>query len=94
MRMFVCRASIVFCLGTLGWLGSASEAAAQYRRPQTEAVGEQYHIELTYGWWDASPSLVVNSESLNILGSDVDLIQDLGIEQKKLGKINVVLRPG
>ena len=93
-RMFVCRASIVFCLGALGWLGSSTEASAQYQRPQTEAVGEQYHIELTYGWWDASPSLIVNSESLNILGSDVDLIKDLGIKQKKLGKINVVLRPG
>ena len=88
------RMSVLFYLVALGWLGSASVASAQYQRPQTESVGEQYHIELTYGWWDASPSLIVNSESLNILGSDVDLIQDLGIEQKKLGKINVVLRPG
>jgi hypothetical protein len=94
MRMSVCRASVMFCLGALGWLGSVTAAAAQYQRPQTDSVGEQYHIEFAYGWWDATPSLIVNSESLDILGSDVDLIEDLGIEQKKLGKINVVLRPG
>ena len=94
MRMSACRLSVWFGLAALVCLGSASEARAQYRRPQTEPVGEQYRIELAYGWWDPSPTLIVNSESLDILGSDVDLIQDLGIEQKKLGKINVVLRPG
>lgn len=94
MQMSVCRVSVMFCLGALALLGPASNAAAQYRPPQTDAVGEQYHIEFAYGWWNASPSLIVNSESLEILGTDVDLIKDLGIEQKKLGKINLVLRPG
>lgn len=93
MRMSVCRVFVMFGLGALGWLGSASNAAAQYQRPSPESIGEEYHIEFAYGWWNASPSLIVNSESLEIVGTDVDLVQDLGIEQKKLGKMNLVLRP-
>lgn len=94
MRMSVCRVSAMFCLGALALLGPAADASAQYRRPASGAVGEEYHIEAAYGWWNAKPSLIVNSESLDILGTDVDLVGDLGIEQKKLGKFNLVLRPG
>ena len=69
-------------------------ATAQFRPVAAEAaVGEKYHIEAAYGWWDAQPELIVNSESLGILGTDVDLISDLGIEKHRLGKFNLVLRP-
>src|SRR5688572_14609828 len=94
MRMSVCRVSVMFCLGVLALLGSVADASAQYRGPAPAAVGEDYHIEASYGWWDASPSLIVNSESLEILGTDVNLIEDLGIEQRRLGKFNLILRPG
>ena len=40
-----------------------------------------------------TPDLFVNSESLDILGSDIDLINDLGIEQHQLGKFDLVLKP-
>jgi hypothetical protein len=94
MRMSVCRVSVMFCLGVLALLGTVADASAQYRGPAPAAVGEEYHIEAAYGWWDASPSLIVNSESLEILGTDVNLIEDLGIEQRRLGKFNLILRPG
>lgn len=94
MRMSVCRVSVMFCLGALGLFAAAPEASAQYQRPGSSVVGEEYHIEASYGWWNAQPSLIVNSESLDILGSDVNLIEDLGIEKHKLGKFNLVLRPG
>jgi len=74
-------------------LGTAATASAQFDAPAAPAVGEKYHVEVSYGWWNADPSLIINSESLGIPGSDVDLVEDLGIEQKKLGKLNVVLRP-
>lgn len=93
MRMSVCRVSVMFCLGVLALLGPAADASAQYRGPAPESVGEDYHVEISYGWWDASPSLIVNSESLDILGTDIDLIEDLGIEQRKLGKFGLFLRP-
>ncbi len=69
-------------------------ATAQFRPVAAEvAVGENYRIEAAYGWWDAQPELIVNSESLGIVGTDVDLVSDLGIEKHRLGKFNLVLRP-
>lgn len=96
MRMSVCRVYAIVILGLLGMAANATTAFAQYR-PQAagaSAVGEDYRIEASYGWWNAEPSLIVNSEALGILGTDVDLISDLGIEKHRLGKINVVLKPG
>jgi hypothetical protein len=79
---------------TLGVAGIPSAASAQYRPGVTgDTVGEDYHIEASYGWWNAEPSLIVNSESLGILGDDINLISDLGIEQHKLGKFDLVLKP-
>ena len=75
-------------------LCAAPPAAAQYRPPSPPAVGEDYHVEVAYGWWDAEPSLIINSESIGIPGTDVDLVEDLNVERKRLGKFNVVLRPG
>lgn len=96
MRMSVCRVYAIVILGMMGMAADASTAFAQYR-PQaagSTAVGEDYRIEASYGWWDAEPSLIVNSAALGILGTDVDLISDLGIEKRRLGKLNLVLKPG
>jgi hypothetical protein len=93
MRMSVCRVYVVLILGTLGLLAAPQPAAAQYRPAPTGAIGEDYHIEAGYSWWDAEPSLIVNSESLGIIGSDIDLIADLGIVKKRLGKFDLVLKP-
>lgn len=73
--------------------GAAAPAWAQFQVPAEPAVGEDYHVEASFGFWNPTPSLLVNSESLGILGTDVDLVEDLGIEKKNLGKVNVVLRP-
>lgn len=93
MRMSVVRVSVICCLGALGLLGAASDASAQFSRPASVMPGEDYHIEVGYGWWNAQPSLIVNSESLEILGTDVNLIEDLGIKKHQLGKLDLVLRP-
>jgi hypothetical protein len=95
MRMSVCRVYVLLGLWTLGALAAPSIASAQYRPYAStgEAVGEDYHIEAAYSWWNAEPSLIVNSESLEILGTDVNLITDLGIEKKRLASLDVVLRP-
>jgi len=72
---------------------AALPAGAQFRPPMEPAVGEDYHVEASYGWWNATPALIVNSESLGILGTDINLVDDLGISKKNLGRLNVVLRP-
>ena len=94
MRMFVCRLSVLLSFVTLGVAGAPPAAFAQYRPSMTgDTVGEDYHIEASYGWWNAEPSLIVNSESLGIIGTDINLISDLGIEQHRLGKFDLVLKP-
>lgn len=94
MRMSVYRSYVVLALiaGVAAW--SPADAFAQYRPPGPAMVGEDYHVEIGYGWWNPDPSLIVNSEALGILGTDVNLVDDLGIERKRLSKLDVVLRPG
>lgn len=68
-------------------------AAAQFSPPASPAVGEDYHFEIAYSFWSADPELLISSESLGIPGTDIDLIQDLGIESKRMNRLNIVLRP-
>jgi hypothetical protein len=94
MRMSVCRVYVFLTLGALGLIATPSIAAAQYRPSRTgPVVGEDYHIEAAYDFWNAEPSLIVNSEALGILGTDVDLISDLGIEKHRLRAFSVVAKP-
>jgi hypothetical protein len=96
MSMSVCRVYVVLSLLTLGVVAAPVTAAAQYRPAMSmegDAVGEDYHIEAAYAWWNAEPSLIINSESLEIVGTDIDLVGDLGIQKKRLGMFDVVLRP-
>jgi len=94
MRMSVCRLFVMagIVVVALGW--SSRDAAAQYRPPAKPAIGEDYHIEASFAWWNAEPSILVSSESLGIPGDDIDLIDDLSILKHKLRKLDIVLRPG
>lgn len=74
-------------------LSSAAPARAQYQPTREVAAGERYHAEVAYAWWSPEPELVIASESLGILGTDVDLVNDLGIEKKRLSELRIVLRP-
>jgi hypothetical protein len=88
------RVLVVVGISLFALAGVTREANAQYRPAGPPTIGDAYHIEAAYGWWNAEPDLIVNSEALGIIGSDIDLIQDLGIEKKRLGKFNLTLRPG
>jgi hypothetical protein len=96
MRMSVCRLYVLSGLIALGGLVAPTTATAQYRplAGNGEAVvGEDYHIEAAYSFWDAEPSLLISSESLGIIGSEIDVVNDLGIVSKRLAKLDIVLRP-
>ena len=82
-------------LATLLALGlTAGLAQAQYRVPgSADTVGEDYNIELSFNFWRSTPTAIVSSEALGILGSDVNLVTDLGIEKRTLKDLRVVLRP-
>jgi hypothetical protein len=57
------------------------------------ATGETYHIEASVGLWNPPPLLTVSSESLGIAGTDIDAVNTLGIQQKRLYDLRLVLRP-
>lgn len=75
-------------------LACAAPAHAQFRPSNEPAPGEEYHIEAAASFWNATPSIIIASESLGIQGDNVNLIDDLGIQKKNLPELRLVLRPG
>jgi hypothetical protein len=57
------------------------------------SIGERYNIEGAAAFWSPQPELLVASESLGIPGDRIDLVNDLGIERKKIPDLRLVLRP-
>lgn len=92
MRTRVAR--ILVC--GLALLGAAGPAVAQYgsQRSSTRATGENYHVEVGGYLWNPAPEILITSESLGIIGSQIDFIEELGIERKYFRQLKVVLRPG
>jgi hypothetical protein len=78
------------CAAILMW---SVPAAAQFSVPGSAAIGDEYHIEAALSWWSPEPGLIIASESLGIPGDEVDLVNDLGIEKKRLRELRLVLRP-
>jgi hypothetical protein len=75
---------------------AAQPALAQYgARPiSNRATGETYHVEGGIYLWNPTPDIFITSESLGIIGSRIDFVEDLGIEKSTLPQFKVVLRPG
>lgn len=69
----------------------AQFAATPFSDP---ATGERYHIEAAIALWNPPPHFLIRSESLGVLGSTIDAVADLGIEQKRIPELRFVLRPG
>ena len=62
-------------------LMTSGTASAQYRTPggtSTGVSGEDYHVEVAYSFWCPERDIVVSSESLGIIGTNVDAVTDLG----------------
>jgi hypothetical protein len=90
------RLSVVtLCLFAV--LAAALPAEAQYgaRRATTNnrATGENYHVEFGVALWDPTPDIVISSESLGILGDNIDFVNTLGIQKAKFRQLKLVLRP-
>jgi hypothetical protein len=77
-------------------LFAAAPAEAQYgarKATSDRATGETYHVEVTGAFWNPSPDIVMSSEQFDILGSNVDFVQTLGITDTRFTQLKVVLRP-
>jgi len=87
-------ATMILCLGA--GLIAASPAFAQYGAHFTKsdpATGEKYNVEISGSLWNPSPDLVISSESLGIVGNEIDFVKDLGVEKTTFRQLKIVLRP-
>ena len=90
--MFTFRSPLA-AVTALALLAVAVPAQAQFPARGDAVVGEDYHIEASFNFWNPTPEAIVNSEALGILGTDIDLVTDLGIEKQRLNDLRLVLRP-
>lgn len=78
-------------------LAAAVPAEAQYgarRAPSSNrATGENYHVEVAGTIWNPTPEIVISSESLGIIGDNIDFVTTLGLEKTTFKQLKIVLRP-
>ena len=86
MPMLRFRSVVVAALLTGATVPASAQSAA-------DVVGEDYHVEVSFNFWKPTPEPIVSSESLGIIGSDINLVTDLGIESRWLKDFSLVLRP-
>jgi hypothetical protein len=89
------RRLVVLSLTLIGFL-MPSVASAQYgaRRLSNPATGETYHVELAGSFWNPDPNMIVASESLGIVGTQIDFKTDLGIVKERFRHMRIMVRPG
>lgn len=83
---------VVFLYALL-WMPTTARAQYGAKPFHDPATGESYHIEAALELWNPPPLLTVASESLGIAGTQIDAATDLGIAQKRLIDLRLVLRP-
>ena len=73
----------------------ASPARAQYRpRPLNDpATGEKYHIEAGVGLWYPTAEIGISSTQFNLVGTNVNFKNDLGLTDQRFPEFQLVLRP-
>ncbi|HEY3384052.1 MAG TPA: hypothetical protein VGK32_19990 [Vicinamibacterales bacterium] len=86
---------VLVFLSVVAVVFGASSASAQYRKaPINEpATGETYHVEFGVGLISPTPEMLVSSESLGIIGDQIDGVNDLGMSKTTFKEFRLVLRP-
>lgn len=84
-RMF----AVVLAAGL--FLPAPASAQGMSSRP---AMGENYYLELAATWWKPKVKGSITSDSLELVGSRIDLVDDLGFtETPRFRDIRITLRP-
>jgi hypothetical protein len=88
--------AVVVCVSLFAFAAAVpAEAQYTYRPLGNRATGENYHVEIAGNLWYPSPGILINSESIEgVPGSDIDFVDDLGIQKSWFTQLKVVLRPG
>jgi hypothetical protein len=74
-----------------------ADASAQYSRPKggpRPALGETYRVEIAGAWWKPNLFGSVSSDRLNLIGSKIDLVDDLGFGAARFRDVRVTVRGG
>jgi hypothetical protein len=81
---------------TLALVGAPRTASAQLFPPKDgPPLGEDYHVQVAGDLWLPSATFLVASESIGILGDDIDLGRDLGVSEsaERFQGFRLQLRP-
>jgi hypothetical protein len=98
MRFFsrlVSRQSIAPAALLSAALLAPTAAYAQYSAPDSgaAAIGEKYHVEFAGTLWNPNLAGKISSEQFGIVGSQIDLLTDLGYAKTRFKDMRIVLRP-
>jgi hypothetical protein len=80
-----------FALVTLVW---AAPADAQFNAPRPVVPGEDYRVELGLGFWQPEPGLVIRMDDLEVLGSDIDFVEEFGLEKERFREFRATIKMG
>lgn len=82
------------CAFALAAVACAAPAQAQFNVPGAAAPGEDYRVELGLSFWSPEPDLVIRTDASTVVGSDVDFVQEFGIEKKRFREFRATVKPG
>jgi hypothetical protein len=72
----------------------SSRAEAQFRVADP-ASGEQFNVELGLMFWSPTPEILIQTGALAAIGeSEVDFVQEFGIEKKRFNEFRGVIKAG
>lgn len=57
-------------------------------------IGEDFHLEVSGGLWNPSPTISASSEQFGIIGSTIDFGSDLGMVRQRHHEVRLTLKPG
>jgi hypothetical protein len=94
--VYVARTGRVAAGALLLLVAAVAPARAQYGRPSMEdpAIGEKYHVEAELNFFNPNLDATISSESLGIVGDEINVKSDLGYVDKTIREFRLVLRPG
>lgn len=78
----------------LALLASAAPAGAQFNVPEPLAPGEDYRVEIGAAFWSPTPTLIIGGDEFDVLGQEINFVQEFGIEKDRFTEFRVTLKPG
>ena len=82
----------VFCLCALLPAAASAQYGVRGTAPNP-ATGESYRVEVSGFLWTPTPTLLITSESLGIIGDQIDFVNDFAFDTATFRQLRAALRP-